>query len=241
MTKSMLEFLRTQFPVGSVVMMGKGNINDAVPIGTKGILREIDDFGAFYVEWENEQVLAVEIEFGDEFFISPPRPHAVRYYMPMTLTGTRYGCDGWGDDDEDNDDEVDFTSFEAARFSWEVAGALKEYSDDPEDLGESGLMEYFDEVDNPAVAHKVISCKPRVERRDGKLWGVVECQIIAELTEDEEKCLLDYIEGQMSDGFGEGFEQKPIRVEDMELYAHFWQFDGWFIKREDQLFPGNGG
>lgn len=240
MTSEMLKFLRTHFPVGSVVMMGKGGINDTVPIGAKGILREIDDFGAFYVEWETEQVLAVEIN-GDEFFISPPRPRTVRYYMPMTLTGTRDGCDGWGDEDEDDSDEVEFNHFEAARFSWEVAGALKEYSDDPEELGECGLMEYFDEADGPAVAHKVISCKPRVERRDGRLWGIAECQIIDELSEDEEKCFLDYIEGQMSDGFGEGFEQKPIRVENMELYAHFWQFVGWFIKREDQLFPGNGG
>lgn len=239
MTKEMLKFLRSHFPVGSVVTMGKGNINYYVPVGTKGVLKGIDECGSFFVEWENDQKMSIEVD-GDEFFITPPRPRTVRYYMPMTLTGTRYGCDGWGDEDEDVNDEVELNHFEAARFVWEVSGALKEYIDDPEDLGECGLMEYFDEADSPAVAHKVISCNPRVEKRNGKLWGVAECQIIDELTKDEETCLLDYIEGQMSDGFGEGFEQKPIRVDDMELYAHFWQFDGWFIKREDQLFPGNG-
>jgi hypothetical protein len=239
MTKEMLKFLRTHFPTGSIVTMGKGSTNHYVPIGTKGVLKEIDEDGWFLVEWENGYEMPVELH-NDEFFVFPPRPHTVRYYMPMTMSGTRYGCDGWGDEDEDVNDEVEFSHFEAARFAWEVAGALKEYIDDPEDLGEYGLMEYFDEADSPAVAHKVISCDPRVEKRDGRLWGVVECQIIDELTEDEEKCLLDYVEGQMSDGFGEGFEQKPIRVDDMELYAHFWQFDGWFIKREQELFPGNG-
>lgn len=31
-----------------------------------------------------------------------------------------------------------------------------------------------------------------------------------ELTEDEQKALVDYIEGQSSDGWGEGFEQHPV-------------------------------
>ena len=239
MTKEMLKFLRTHFPVDSIVTMGKGNANYYVPVGTKGVLKEIDEYGSFHVEWENDQKVLVELD-GDEFFIAPPRPRTVRYYMPMTLTGTRDGYDGWGEEDEDDSGEVEFNHSEAARFAWEVAGALKEYIDDPEDLGEYGLMEYFDEADSPAVAHKVVSCTPRIEKRNGKLWGVVECQITGELTEDEEKCLLDYVDGQMSDGFGEGFEQKPIRVEGMELYAHFWQFTGWFIKREQDLFPGNG-
>src|SRR5699024_243266 len=37
--------------------------------------------------------------------------------------------------------------------------------------------------------------------------------------------LQDYITGQYSDGWGEGFEQRDIEVEDGILNVHFWQED----------------
>ncbi|MCO7109773.1 hypothetical protein NIA69_12315 [Gemmiger formicilis] len=47
------------------------------------------------------------------------------------------------------------------------------------------------------------------------------------LNEGEQAVLCDYISGQYSDGWGEGFEQRDIRVEDGTLAVHFWQEDGF--------------
>lgn len=236
MTEGMLNFLRSQFPAGCAVMMGQGSANSVIPAGTKATLAGINDAGEFMIRYGDEDLATVSLD-SNMLYISPPNPHIVRYYMPMTMSGIREGADCWCDDeDDDNCGEVELTSYEAASYSWAVSEALARYNADAE---KNGLMEWFDDDDCPAVAHKVIACRPYVVRRDGRLLGVAECTVVGELLDEEEKALLDYIEGQMSDGFGEGFEQKPIRVDGMELFAHFWQFDGWFIKREDQLFPGN--
>ena len=55
-----------------------------------------------------------------------------------------------------------------------------------------------------------------------RLYGVLECKISEPLTEEEIKVLKEYWTGQMSDGWGEGFEQRPINVEDGEIYVSFW-------------------
>lgn len=97
-----------------------------------------------------------------------------------------------------------------------------------------GLMHYFDE--SREVAAKVVSAHPKVADVDGELYGVLECKIRDPLTEEEIKILKDFWTGQMSDGWGEGFEQHPLTVEDGEIYISFWSRKSfWSVMTEREL------
>ena len=83
------------------------------------------------------------------------------------------------------------------------------------------LMPYFDEDRNPGVKKKVLSAVPTVEIRDGELMGCTTVKLKEPLTEAEMQDLQDYLKGQFSDGWGEGFEQQEIQTGDGVLYVHF--------------------
>ena len=100
------------------------------------------------------------------------------------------------------------------------------------------LMQYYHEDDS--VRQKVVSAVPSVEIHGNKLCGCLNVELRESLNEGEQAVLCDYISGQYSDGWGEGFEQRDIRVEDGTLAVHFWQEDGFemtpsFEKTQEQV------
>jgi hypothetical protein len=57
------------------------------------------------------------------------------------------------------------------------------------------------------------------------------------LTPNELDILKDYATGQASDGWGEGFEQREIKVEDGDMYFHLWSSEkSWSILTEQERF-----
>ncbi len=60
--------------------------------------------------------------------------------------------------------------------------------------------------------------------------------MVGELTSEELAGLKDYLSGQASDAWGEGFEQREIDVDGGELYVHLWQWDNWCIQTEQERF-----
>ena len=98
---------------------------------------------------------------------------------------------------------------------------------------ERGLMAYFDGSD--AVNEKVISVFPSVEEVDGRLYGVAVCQLKEVLTLGEVAELKEYCLCQYSDGWGEGYEQRPRRTSYGELYVSFWQNRDFFILTKEEM------
>lgn len=96
------------------------------------------------------------------------------------------------------------------------------------------LMPYFDEDRNPGVKKKVLSAVPTVEIRDGELMGCTTVKLKEPLTEAEMQDLQDYLKGQFSDGWGEGFEQQEIQTGDGVLYVHFAEEPFDFIVEQVQ-------
>ena len=91
---------------------------------------------------------------------------------------------------------------------------------DTRDFG-GDLMQYYHEDDS--VRNKVVTAVPSVEVHGNKLCGCLTVELKEPLLNDEQTILCNYITGQYSDGWGEGFEQHEISVGDGKLYVHFWQ------------------
>ena len=92
------------------------------------------------------------------------------------------------------------------------------------------LMQYYHEDDS--VRSKVVSAVPSVEICGNKLCGCLTVELKEALLDDEQTVLCNYISGQYSDGWGEGFEQRDIRVDDGTLAVHFWQDHDFELKRD---------
>ena len=100
---------------------------------------------------------------------------------------------------------------------------------DTRDFG-GDLMQYYHEDDS--VRNKVVTAVPSIEVHGNKLCGCLTVELKEPLLDDEQTVLCNYITGQYSDGWGEGFEQREIDVGDGKLYVHFWQDHDFELKRD---------
>jgi len=226
--REMLAFLRKQYPAGTRIRLDSMQDPYApVEAGTTGKLDYIDDAGQFHMKWDNGRTLAL-IPGVDSFTVLPPELTLMKLYMP--LTADIYERNEWGDmpDEPELLTGRDLTAYED-----HIRSALVKYRM-PEEVSR-GIMHWYNAADS--VNDKVRSVTFNVERRDGRLWGIAECQISGELSAEELTALKEYISGQVSDDWGEGFEQREIAIRPgSELYVHLWQDHSWNIQTEQELF-----
>lgn len=226
-SKEMLEFIRQQNPKGTRIRLYSMS-DDPRPIeeGSLGTLQFIDDLGTFHVKWDNGRTLGLVVG-KDSFSTLPPQLHEVKLYMK--LTGDYFSRNEWGEL-YDDPDPVD--GKELAQYQGDIQKRMDHYREgDPE----RGLMEYYDEPGE--LGDKVQKVEFDVEFREGQLWGVAKCQVLGELTPREKEGLIEYITGQASDGWGEGFEQQDILLDGGDvLNVHLWGGDDWTIMTEEERF-----
>ena len=147
----------------------------------------------------------------------------VRYYCPLTMAV--YERNEYGDLD---DTDCTYDGRYALQYEDVISEALeREHSYDGCD--EKSMATY---QDNP----KIRSVRFDVEDVRGTLYGCIRVGLTAPLTASEEKEFKGWLEGQCSDGFGEGFEQRELDVDDGTGYLSFWNSgNGWFMKNESEF------
>ena len=228
MDRKMVNFIKEQYPPGTRIRLNSMD-DPYAPIlpGTEGEVDFVDDAGQLHMKWDNGRSLAL-IPGEDSFTVLPPKPTTLKLYMP--LTADLYERNEYGDLD---DSSTLLEGRELRGYQDQITAALVK-NRMPEE-SERGLMHWYDEADS--VNRKVHSAVFAVEVRDRQLWGVVECRVAGELSDTELEALKEYLTGQASDGWCEGFEQREISVDDGgELYVHFWNSDEWSIQTEQELF-----
>ena len=199
-SKEWLAFLREQFPRGSQVICWE--LDDPEHIST-GTLEQIDEEGQFHTRMGDGTIR--KLALGEEqFSVQPPEPTLLILYMP--LTAAFYARVDWGAIDAVGADWAGRTLLD---YEDHIQGALIRNRTPKEK--ERGLMHWYDKQNS--VDAKVRSAEFTVEARNGQLWGVAECQVVGELTSEGLAGLQDYLSGQASDGWGEGFEQRAIQVD----------------------------
>ncbi len=103
------------------------------------------------------------------------------------------------------------------------------------DQPERGLICY---TDNKTLDQLVHSVFPSIENRNGEVFGVLTVKSYGELNDMVMSDLIDEMTGQLSDGWGESFEQHEVRLGGDNYYISFWNSgNGYYLKPENQVFP----
>jgi hypothetical protein len=158
----------------------------------------------------------------------------MRIFFPLKIvTYPEYGSDDFAEE---------ITPAEAVAHEDAILAAIARENRHFEN--DRGLAEY---IHDEALKQKVHSLYPSVEVHDGELWGVMTAGLTEPLSGEETAELMEYVVSQNADGYGEGFEQRPIKTPDGEIYVSFWDSGKNYSVKPEQEFknsspdPGYGG
>ncbi len=152
----------------------------------------------------------------------------LKLYMP--LKAVTYQDENDYGDLYQVDYEIDVYSEELSSYEDEIRTAIINHRLDSE---KRGMMEYYAEHDT--VNAKVQKYLFDVEVIGGELMGVAVLTLNAPLNQEELIKIKGAIEGQCSDGFGEGFEQREIDCNGKEVYVSLWNSHDWNLKTAEEM------
>lgn len=152
----------------------------------------------------------------------------LKLYMPLTVM--KYEHYEWSDLAGDYPIELDSKTI--LSFHDEILDSVLKANMKIEK--EQGLMKFYSNKDS--VRQKVQSLFFTVEQVNDELLCVAECKVKENLNDVELEKLKNYIIGQASDGFGENFEQCPIKVGTAEIYLKLWtDSKSWNIMTREEI------
>ena len=202
----------------------------------EAVLREVDASAPEYLAFEAKLYQKVLERMGFGTLLAPEEPvksrevevipveekiTELKLYSPLSaeLYEEEYG------------DSQSLTGFALTGFQHAIRQGIEDERLPDEE--ERCLMTYFD--GSEAVDEKVASISIDVEEVDGELFGVAVCKVKGSLDPCELEELKEFCVGQYSDGWGEGFEQRPRRTDYGGLYVSFWEHDGFFIRTKEEM------
>lgn len=163
------------------------------------------------------------------------RYHKIELLTPLTGNFTSRELERQWEEGEYEYDVYEGLPLDGAdllQYESEIKEAIEKYNAIGNEEGKPcNLMDYFH--GSAAVKESVISAVPSVKQKDGVLYGCTTLELTTFLEQPETEELYEYVTGQYSDGWGEGFEQQEIQVGDGEIYVHFWQSDDYEIQISD--------
>lgn len=209
------------------------NLEDYIDFERYGSQRLQCENGAFtnagYIAYHgyNQALSEMLSEIGIE--IPSQQIQTLKLYMP--LHATTYQEENMYGYMERLDEEIELTPYDIAKFEDEILEAIEENAL-PEEK-DRGLMKYYG--DNDSVNAKVKRYDFSVEVVGDELMGVATLELNAPLDDKEMSRIKSEIEGQCSDGWGEGLEQREIKCGGRDVYVSFWQSKNWSLQTAEEL------
>ena len=103
-----------------------------------------------------------------------------------------------------------------------------------ESLNEENMAEYFD--GSKSLREILTSVEYDVERIDHALYGRIDVTTKRLMTAKERTEIIDWITGQNSDGFGESFEQRPLKCYLGTFFVSFYSHYEYFVLPEAEFY-----
>ena len=160
--------------------------------------------------------MADYLQYGPAALVEPTPTETLTFYCPLAVS-----CY------DDGAEPVKLSNRYLVRNEEEIREALRAEMHEGENMAD-----YLE--DN--LKEKISSVEWDIETINGTAYGKITCELRATLTPEEQEELIEECVGQAADGLGEGFEQRPVKTSDGELYVHLWQWsDDYFLLPEDEF------
>lgn len=187
------------------------------------------DFGKFFVEYVSERLTSdPRIESCEltpnDIEVTKHELVETKLYCPLKIMIEAEDCC----------DLIEVDSANYIDYDFEINAHIREDLNSDEDAVKRGLAAYFH---NENLDKKVYSAVPRVETRGGDIYGVITVRSYGELSKAEMIDLINDLTGSLADGWGEGYEQREIKLGDDTAYISFWNSDDYYLKPESEVFP----